>query len=241
MAWTKVLPVTGTNASQTPSFYQGNWQALQDFFDTEHYTFTSSLSGRHRMGIVGVMMEGATSAITAVSTSPGSGALAFDTTIGAWKMNGAADDERWHSIHVDLATTRVQAYASTESTATSSQTTIVPFNTEVVDSLSEYASASYVFSAAEAGYFYAKAAILVSTDTASGGDILSLILSGSAGVYRTSTRTTHTSAYSTIGIESIAQVASGGTLAFYLTAPANVTTTISGGAGNTFMRIHRIS
>jgi hypothetical protein len=241
VAFSITLPLTSTEAGQTPTIYQDNWCSITDFISTEHSPFTSSTSGDHLPGVAGVMMEGTTAAITAISTAPGSGSLAFDTTVGAWLINGSGDDDAWKSIHRAFPTTRIQASMSADTTPTSGVMTIIPFHTETLDSLGEYNAATYAFSAKDAGYFFVTGHVLCKTSTTSGGDTITLTLSGSYATYRTISKNTLSSEYETIGISTIAYVPSAGTLAFYFTAPSNKTTTLSSGAGNSYLRIHRVS
>jgi len=241
LGYSITTPISSTEARQTPTIYQGNWDAIEDFLGTEHYSLNSSLSGCHMLGIVGVMAENTTSGVSALSTAPGSGALAFDTTVGAWVYNGEGDDEKWKTIHRWLPTTRVQARLSSNFSPTSGTQQIVPFATEDLDSLSEYSTTTYVFCAQDAGYFMVNGTLLCKTSTSTGGDTLTLTLCGSYASYRVVSKTTPSSAYESLSISTIAYVPSAGTLAFYLTAPSSVTTTVSAAAGCTFMRIHRVS
>jgi len=236
LTWNKSIPLSSTQVSQTPSFYQGNWDAIEDFMLEEHYTFTGASSGHHLLGISGVIMEGTTAAITGVVAAPGSGSLSFDNTVGAWKFCSNGTSGGWKTIHNNLPTTRVQSYVSSNTTITSGTTTIIPFNTETKDSISEFNTSTYVFSAAAAGYFVVSATVCVSSVA---GNSFSLLASGSATTYKTNT-------FKSIGnqeaynVSLIAYVASGGTVGVFLT-PSSGNAVIIGGAGNSFMRVYRVS
>ena len=237
MGWTITEPTSATLASQTPTLYQGNWDAIEDYMLTEHYTFTSSLSGFHLLGIAGVTMEGATSAITAIAASPGSGALAFDTTVGAWKFCSTGSSAGWKTIHNNLGTTRVRASVASNSTITSGTTSIVPFDTEAVDSLGEFSASTYILSAADAGYFIVSATMEISSTA---GGSLSIVVSGSYSSYK-STPFTMLVAQQSLSVSTIAYVASAGTVGVFITAPSTRNVIVVGGAGKSFLRIHRVS
>lgn len=86
MAWNKIYPigttsVSGSVAPGSSSGIRADWAALESWWDVEHSTFTSGGSGAHVVGKFGVMLTDANSGILALTT-PGTGAIAYDTTNG---------------------------------------------------------------------------------------------------------------------------------------------------------------
>jgi hypothetical protein len=148
MAWSKTVPVTGSYIIDIPSIFGNNWNALESILGVEHYTFTNVLSGRHCPGILPVMGALATSAITAVSL-PATGALYQDTTLGVHKVyNGST----WQQINL-LPHSQVSVFPYSDYLVTAGTTAILPFNTEVFDTLNEYNTSSYTFIAKAAGFY----------------------------------------------------------------------------------------
>lgn len=240
MSYSVALPLTSSAAYSTPSIFQAQWLALETALQTEHEAFNIATSGIHTLGKAGILMEGTTAEITAISTAPGSGALAFDTTLGCWKINGAGDDDKWVDIHYALPTTRVQAYANTTTIASGTENTLVKYDTQVLDSLGEYDPATSLFTAQDAGYFLVNGVIFYAVSSTACDP--TIILSGSYGAYRSVTENLlSTSLCGTIGISTIAYIPSGGTLGMLLQTSVSSAVTAYSGAGKTFLRIHRVS
>lgn len=84
MGWSKSLPTTATIVSDSPAIFQANWVALEDWTNTEHYSLANAASGKHLPGKCGVVYVGTTVQIAALSSPPAC-AIAFDTTLGAFK------------------------------------------------------------------------------------------------------------------------------------------------------------
>jgi hypothetical protein len=156
MVWNKSVPVTGTAITSAPNIFEGNWTALEDITGEEHYTFTNALSGRHKPGEWPVFFSSTTSGITAV-TSPGSGALAWDTTLGLGKIY---DGTSWGQVNM-LVHSRVSAYRNGDKTLTTTDEIVVPFDTETFDSLSEFSTTTYTFTTTAAGYYLIKAQLSI--------------------------------------------------------------------------------
>jgi hypothetical protein len=233
VAWSTASPTTSTQASQTPTFYRNNWDAIEDFMLTEHYTFTSALSGSHILGVAGVMMEGTTTAIDNISATPGSGAVSFDTTLGAWKFCATgASGTGWKTIHNNLPTTRVQAVSLADETIPVGAYTFLSLGTEVYDSLGEFASG--IFTAKDAGYFMVTASAMVSGTLEA---ITTIGLSGTS-VNDSIALQVFTNPQS-MSISTITYIASAATVGVYVLSSAAAIA--SGGATLTHLEIHRVS
>ncbi len=233
MAWSTASPTTLTQNSQTPSFYRDNWDAIEDFMSTEHYTFTSSLSGFHIPGVVGVMMEGTTTAIDNISATPGSGALSFDTTLGAWKFcSNGTSGTGWKTIHNNLPTTRVQEVSLVDQDVPIGSYTFLTLGTEVNDSLGEFASG--IFTAKDAGYFLVTATAMLSGTLQA---VTSIGLSG-ISVNESISLQVFTNPQS-MSISTVTHIASAATVGVYITSSAAAIA--SGGAALTHLEIHRAS
>lgn len=149
MAWNKTIPVTGSYIIDIPTIFGDNWNAIESILGIEHYTFTNSLAGRHKPGIAPIMGSTTTAAITAIS-SPATGALYQDTTLGLHKVY---DGSVWQQINL-LAHSQVSAYRNADYIVTAGTTAVIPFDTEQFDTINEYDSSSYIFTAKAAGFYY---------------------------------------------------------------------------------------
>lgn len=49
MAWDKTKPTTTSKIKDGPSIFQGNWVAIDDWTDVEHYGLSEASSGTHRL------------------------------------------------------------------------------------------------------------------------------------------------------------------------------------------------
>ncbi len=233
MVWSTASPTTSTQASQTPTFYRDNWDALEKFMTTEHYTFTSSLSGFHIPGVVGVMMEGTTTVIDNVSATPGSGALSFDTTLGAWKFCATgASGTGWKTIHNNLPTTRVQAVSLTDQDVPIGSSTFLTLGTEVFDSLDEFESG--IFTAKDAGYFLVTATAMLS------GTLQAISTIGISGTTANDSISLQVFANpQSLSVSTITYLSSAGTVGVWVGSSAAAIA--SGGAALTHVEIHRVS
>lgn len=247
MAWSTTLPTSSTLIADIPSIHQANWDIISKTIGHEHYGFTSSLSGKHTASATPVLCAGTTAVISAI-TSPTSGAIVWDTTLGVGKMYLGS----WNQINM-LAISRVDAYLSTDTALVhghglSANATVVPFNTEVKDTLSEYNNTTtYIFtSVASSGYYLVQATICysVSSGTNTIGAYISVLNGSGVEQYQDSwnfIRNMGTNEFSTI-CTGIIYLPAGYKIKImtYDNATAN-TTTIKGGQTKTFLKIHRIS
>jgi hypothetical protein len=127
------------------------------------------------------------------------------------------------------------------SAPTTGTISIIPLDTEAVDSLGEWSTSTYVFSAKDTGYFFVTSKVSYRTLTIAGTEAITMTLCGSSGTYKTKSYTVQSSGYTTLDINTVAFVVSGGTLAAFITPPADIQTILSAGTGNSYIRIHRIS
>lgn len=153
MAWNKSYPTSDTKIRDLPDILSNNFEAIEEALDVEHDTLTSGTSGHHRAGGIGIIFEGTTAAITALS-SPPSGALAYDTTIGYLRKYTGSE---W--VVMTDSHPRMRAYKSANSTAASASTQTstgdyVIFDTEDYDELSEYDHTTGIFTAAACGLYH---------------------------------------------------------------------------------------
>lgn len=150
--WRKEYPKTTTRLSDLPEIHTDNFNVIQSASNYEHHSMASAdtaLSGKHRLGAVGVIFEGTTAEINALSSTCGTGAVAYDTTLGVMKYySGSA----WTVLTTNWD--RLRAYRSTDIAVTADASAdILPFDTEDYDTLSAYNNATGVFTATVSGYY----------------------------------------------------------------------------------------
>ena len=239
MGWNKNLPASSSNIIDIPIIFSDNWLAIQVIFGIEHYSLTVPLSGKHQPGKTGIIYSGTTSAISAIS-SPESGALAWDTTLGVTKRYTGST---WEIVE-NFNTTRIQAYRTGDTTIAASSASAVPYNSETKDELSEWDSASYIFTAKSAGTYWIRADVLVTPD--SGGNLIQLAIQhldvSSTLKYQIESRVYSLSTDDlSIREAAILTIATGEKIRFNIEHDGTDTMTIKGGSTNTFMSIHRMS
>lgn len=185
MTWRKTYPTSKSKIKDLPTLHSDNFEAIEDALEYEHYSpasATATLSGAHRLGVVGAVYEGTTTQVTAL-TGMLSGALAYDTTLGLFvRYSGSA----WQAIGQN-EWSRVRAYRSTNIavTADTAIATLV-FNTEDYDTLSGYNNSTGIFVAPVSGYY----AIIAATSwLASGSQATSAICSATGGMNASLTKT----------------------------------------------------
>jgi hypothetical protein len=148
MAWDSTVPTTGTKIIDIPAIFTGNWHAFDEILEVQHYGHTSELSGRHIAGRTAVLCSDATTGITGM-TPPGSGALAFDTTLGTLR---AYFNSTW-MLAANLPKTSIKAYVGTGDQSIPSDGATIQFDTEAEDTLNEFNTTTYTFSPCAAGFF----------------------------------------------------------------------------------------
>jgi hypothetical protein len=149
-SWQKTFPNSEHKIKDIPAVVQDNLDAIEDAYELEHYSPLSmnTTSGAHQLGIVGIVGEGTTAELT--GSSPLSGALSYDTTVGILRRYDGAS---WNDIGSNYWS-RVRAYASSGASVTagaSAQTLI--YDTEDYDTLNEYDNATGIFTAKASGYY----------------------------------------------------------------------------------------
>jgi hypothetical protein len=172
--WKKSLPDDTVKISDLPTIHSDNFTTTENAYDYEHYSPASAnaTSGSHKLSIVGAMKIGPTTAITGLTTE--TGALAFDTTLGILVYyTGTA----WQRV-TQTYYSRMRAYRSANIAVTSAASAeILVYDTENYDTLSEYASASGVFTALASGYY----AIIASVGLASSATVTSTKIVSATG------------------------------------------------------------
>jgi len=161
MTWNANFPlnatsVSGSVAPDPNSQIRDNWEAIEDWWDADHQTFTSAGSGGHTAGKVGIMLVDTSTAVTA-ATAPGTGSMGYDTTNGqvliyrttGWERLPANQYSRLrvgfveHSIPHDTWTKIITAGTTSGS----------------YDTLSEFSSVTGRFTVANTGLYFIKATI----------------------------------------------------------------------------------
>jgi hypothetical protein len=152
--WNKTVPTSATYIVDIPDIFQNNWDVLEDIQGVQHYTYTSSLSGRHKPGLTPILAVSGTSEINSLSATAESGALAWDTDLGVLKrFTGPIDAGTWQQVNLDEMPL-VDAYRSGDQTLAQMATyTTVQLNAENFDVLSSFNTSTYRFTAPTTGYY----------------------------------------------------------------------------------------
>jgi len=140
MVWNKDYPTSTVSPSASTLGLTGNWKALEDWWGVEHTTLTSASSGHHTAQNISLVCVAATSAISALS-SPGTGALAYDTTKGELEVYRTAG---WGKL-TESYWSRVRTVFLSASISTATWTKLTEKRTveeDQYDTLSEFASSS---------------------------------------------------------------------------------------------------
>lgn len=152
MAWDKSVPTSATSIASIPSIFQANWTVCENIQGVQHYTYTSSLSGRHKPGITPFLYANSTTNINNL-TAMQSGAIAYDTTIGLLKRY---DGSAWVQVNLDPMG-HALVYRNGDQTITSAAAddvyTAIQYNTESADPLSAFNTSTYKFVAPTNGYY----------------------------------------------------------------------------------------
>lgn len=146
MAWDRTKPTSTTSPCASTVAITSNWSAVEDWWNVEHYTFSSALSGMHKAGIFGAVLTGTNATIEAIS-SPGTGALCFDTTCGVTRIRRS--DDNWDRLTEDHYS-RVKLTSTNDTLATGAWTEL-SMSTETYDSLGEHGITGLLVKAA--GYY----------------------------------------------------------------------------------------
>lgn len=136
MGWNKTLPTTATAINDSPAIFQANWAALEDWTNTEHYSLTNAASGKHLPGLCGVLYVGTTTQINALSGSAPACAVAFDTTLGAFKYYSTAATA-WSICQLDWDNVWTDAVHTHASNAEGGQ---LDWDTALTDAVHSHAS-----------------------------------------------------------------------------------------------------
>ena len=157
-AWISNWPLSGTPVSGSPDQKKSNFEIIEDWWDVEHFTFTSTAgSGGHSPGRVAALFYGPQAQIDAL-TSPGTGSLAYATDKGTLELyRGAVSTSGasgWGNLTADKFS-RVYNVADTLTVPPTAETLINTWESTAAsgmyDTLDEWASNK--FTARAAGYY----------------------------------------------------------------------------------------
>jgi hypothetical protein len=235
--WLKDRPGDKDSFATTPQIAQDNFDAIEDIFGQEHYTLNESLCGTHVPGIMGVAAS-ATTVEIATLTLPGSGAIAWDTTVGSWKRNWV---DTWAVPGSATKWSRTRAYLGANQSLPADTPTQIQFNTEDYDSMNEFASNT--FTALDTGYYLVVASWCASGEAAAGtSQSLGIVLLKTDAVEASATRAVYeigTETDVTIKMVEIVALNAGATLKVqaYKSGIADI---IIAGSDKTFVAVHRL-
>ena len=158
MGWSSSKPTSGQHVDD--SIYDGdytqNWGAIEAWIGRSHYTFTdtSSLQGKHKIGITGFLYSGPDFGPLAGAPS---GSMGYDSTYGILKLKDASS---WNRL-TETKWSRVRANKSTTQSIPASTWTKVTFSVVAssggYDTLNEFSSSRITVKAA--GYYLISAAL----------------------------------------------------------------------------------
>ncbi len=234
--WLKDRPGDKDSFATTVPIVQDNLDAIEDLFGQEHNTFSETACGTHISGVMGVVASASTVGILTL-TSPGTGAVAWDTTVGSWKRYWG---DTWAVPGSATKWSRCRAYANSNQELALETLTNVTFSTEDYDSLNEFAGNT--FTALDAGYYLAVASISISGQAVGEAPSLGLALLKSGTIEASASKGLQQPGVETdvsILIVAVVQLSIGSTLTVqaYKTKTAD---TIIAGTDKTYLAIHRL-
>jgi hypothetical protein len=149
MGWISNWPLSGTPVSGSPDQKQDNFEIIEDWWDVEHFTFTSGNSGEHLPGRVAALYYGTQTQIDSL-VSPGTGSLAYATDKGTLELYRGS----WERLTENYFS-RVRNIATSMTIPTSVWTPITTWESSsasgMYDTLDEWSSSK--FTARAAGYY----------------------------------------------------------------------------------------
>ena len=243
--WDATLPTSTTPIVDIPIFHTENWEAIEEFFDKEHYTFTSPASGRHirsRFPIVNITE----SASSLPSLLEGGMVYARDTGENFIKLNNQV--KAIHNLDISM----VNAHLS-EQYVVNPGLHFIPYDVENKDVLSEWTTSGsqpspYFFNPKTEGKYLVSYRIAVTCSK-----VLSLI-SSYIVIYNFETDKYYNAGYDEKRIYSLAQkyILSNQVILhltpkerlrirFVLTAQSGTSATIFDGNSNSSIWIRRLS
>lgn len=175
MTWNKSLPTTGSKMVDTATIYPDNWVAIEEWVDTDHYTFTNSLSGKHRQGETAVMSAATTSVVTSatlLSSNSGSGAIGWSTDRGHLLLFLSGG---WGELPKTYQEGDVSAYQLTQDSFTGALQQA--FDEEENDPYSQYVGSTGWFTATKTGKYLVSSSFSFSeSGTYTDGNPVSLVI-----------------------------------------------------------------
>lgn len=181
MSWNKALPTTGSEMVDTATIYPDNWVAIEEWLDTDHYTFTNSLSGKHRQGETAVMSASTTAVITSATTlssTSGSGAIGWSTDRGhlLFFLSGG-----WGELPKTYQECDVASYMKTVSPSSFTVNSgVLVFDQEDNDPYSLFSSSGY-FTSSRTGKYLVTASLCFNQTAKESGQTVSLYVQSVRG------------------------------------------------------------
>lgn len=235
--WLKDKPSDKDSFSVTPAIVQDNLDAIEDIFGKEHSTLGDTLCGAHVPGIMGAMASASTFTISLITT-PGSGAIAFDTSVGWIKRRWGGT---WAIPGSGTKWSRARAYLGTNQPLPANTPTQINFASESYDSLEEFSA--YTFTASAEGHYLVVASWCASGENVAGADsTIGIILLKNDILELSAARAVHepgTETDVTIKISEVVALQAGGTIKIQAYKTTNADTIVAG-SDRTFIAVHRL-
>lgn len=159
MVWNANYPLSSTDVCGSTEQIRDNWAALEAWWNKEHYDFSSASSGQHDDGRSSVLAKATTSEISAIS-SPGTGAIAYDTTKGEldiYRWDSAGSSAGWERLTEDVYSRVRYGFDSQVITANTYQKVISASSSVIsgyFDGLSEMSSANDKITLSGTAYYW---------------------------------------------------------------------------------------
>jgi hypothetical protein len=171
--WEPSKPVSGSNIVDIPAIHNHIWDAFEDTFDVEHYTFSETLtacgqtvhmSGRHIAGQTAVLCAAASASIENMGT-PACGSLSLDlensTFILSWdgamrslSISGASDGNYVKRTVIVVAASADHKFEYEYADSTYKRHwEMMPLDTEVFDYNSKWDTGTYKLTPGASGLY----------------------------------------------------------------------------------------
>ena len=242
--WNPSVPTTGTFIVHIPRVHSNNWLAIESTFTKEHTGWNSTPSGTHRAGATTTITAAGSAAILGI-TSASKGAIGWDTDVGTgWLYTGSAWTP-WSSLPGSRVIAYPTADYSVPATAAGTPSYVLPFGTEVLDTLGEFDTATSTFTASGDGYYLLSANLTVLV--ARGGINLAVFFSVTPSAGASTVSVGLDSKLSISGQEipftpvALCRLARGGTAQLSLAHNYTSDVVLEGGQEKSSLKIHKLS
>jgi hypothetical protein len=183
MSWEPSYPKLTHKVKDVPGYAQANFNALATGMAREHPGTTYT---KHTPGGCGAIFYGTTAEIAALTT-PGSGALAYDTNLGLLvRYSGSVWQEHNKTVAGVGTWSRIRAYANALTTSILTTNTDIPLDAETYDTLSEYNTGIGFATISASGVYLIAGSVTLSGDISgnlSCGSKVQIIAGGVTGTY----------------------------------------------------------